>query len=153
MKLQFIEYANTQLVIPVMLVKYFPVDIDYKNLPTFCGPGGGIGDKAVPDTVKGVWVAVCCLIHDWCFSVGSRSVTNFIFANLIFLWNLVSLVMANGDLGGWFSKMQAVFRCTLYWFGVLSVIGWKCFNPEDVKDPMESKDFVEKLNRLKLVKA
>ncbi len=148
MQLKFIEYAGAQLILPAMFESYFPFDLDYRDIPTFCGPGGELWDRLVPDHIQGVWVAVCCMIHDWMFSVGKRTFRGFVTANLVLLWNLVALVFSQGEFSRLFAPI-ALLKCLAYWFAVMSRVGWGCFRPMDVQNPVFSPAFIDKLVRLK----
>lgn len=57
MKYEQVEYYGAKLTMPSFLVALFPVDLPAKKWPTFCGAGGGFGDRVVPDRIHGVRLA------------------------------------------------------------------------------------------------
>lgn len=148
LQLTFIVYFGVQLIIPACMKQYFPFETNYNALPSFGGPNSW-GDRIVPDTISGVWCAVIFLLHDWMFSVGKRTVRWFFVVNAVMLFNLLMWVMGKGTFKTILSRIWACLKCIVYWRAVTGLVGWRNFHPVDVKDPMQSPDFVEKLERLR----
>lgn len=59
-----------------------------------CGAKGGI---KVPDTFYGLDIKEACSIHDWMYKEG-KTLADFLFANAMFLLNLVVIVLDGSNL-------------------------------------------------------
>lgn len=76
-----------------------------------CGSKGGI---KVPGTFYGLDITPACNIHDWMFEKGT-TYGDFLFANAMFLLNLVLLVIEGSN---WFMKILRLARATKYFLAV-----------------------------------
>ena len=76
----------------------------YKNTPDYalcyiignggCGPGNGIGDIAVPDTIYGLNVKEACKRHDFDYAIGGTEEDKII-SDIRLLSNLVIIIENN----------------------------------------------------------
>jgi hypothetical protein len=141
-----IKYQGIGIEIPTFLNKYFPLEKPLDEWPTFCGPGGWIGDWLVPDKINGAYIAPACFIHDCERSVGPKTWESFSDGNNRMLKNTQALV--NAQLDGR-DRLIANSRCSIYHYAVASTVGWWCYKPEwDSDDPNINLDLREKLLRL-----
>jgi len=76
-----------------------------------CGPGDGIGDKLVPETLWGLRVTRACRIHDWMYS--RMCTTTQKTADRIFLNNMRRLVI-HGSKIKWLVNLRLTRAKTYY---------------------------------------
>jgi len=82
-----------------------------------CGPGDGIGDRLVPDTMYGLNVSEACRVHDWYYrfypedTEDARAMADRIFRN-----NLLRIVRAKTEnpILRWLRER----RCVAYYLAV-----------------------------------
>lgn len=60
-----------------------------------CGPGRGILERIVPETVYGLCITPACAIHDFMYKVGPPTGEGKQEADTVFLNNMVRIVEAN----------------------------------------------------------
>lgn len=125
-----IDYLGAQLRVPDFLVDLWPHEMEWKQWPTFCGAGDGLGDWIVPDRVRGAILAPACFIHDveWAIA-GDRGVYAFLMANLHLTINnrqCVSVQIPNTEK---VRKRMALHLCNLYGAMVCTPFGWRNFHP------------------------
>lgn len=63
-----------------------------KDFPSSCGPGEGIGELIIPDSLLGLCITPPCWIHDKSWSVAKASSDDYRISNLMFLANLFSVI-------------------------------------------------------------
>lgn len=74
-----------------------------------CGPGKGIGDKLVPDSIFGLSVTKACEIHDFMYAFGEKTKEYKEAADRVFLSNMMTLIDLGTEWGivKWFRKRRA----------------------------------------------
>ena len=78
--------------IPLLAPTGIDLPSNLEDFPPSCGPGDGIGELIVPDSLLGLCITPACWIHDQCWSMSKASWGDFHVSNSLFLTNLVSLV-------------------------------------------------------------
>jgi len=92
--------------------------LDESELATYgCGPGKGIGDKLVPDTMWGLNVKVCCIVHDLDWAKAT-CISDLERANERFLVNLIKLI---NNESVWFLKGPRRIRALTYYSAVQDI--------------------------------
>ena len=127
MKTVKIQYAGATIEICAFLADTWPHKMNPDQWPTFCGAGGGIGDKLVPDEICAVSVRHVCFDHDMGFAVGPDTREAFHSHNKRFYRNLLSVIVAS-DLQGK-ELVAATNACAGYFLAVESPLGWINFSP------------------------
>ena len=98
----------------------------FKDFPTYCGPGDGIGDLIVPDKMYRLKISPACYIHDEDFKVVPPTWDGFHSANSRFLHNLITIVEYRSKNN--IIKHLRIYRCATYYMAVDSVLNkvfWK----------------------------
>ena len=91
---------------------YWEADDNVKlSICNGCGAKDGV---KVPDTMWGLNISSACNIHDWMFSEG-KSLSDFYFANAVFIMNLAIIITANGSK--WLAPLRLA-RATKYFIAV-----------------------------------
>jgi len=83
-----------------------------------CGWGKGLGDALVPDTMYGMSVKVCCIIHDMDWRA-AQALHDIHRANERFLVNLIALI--NGKSKSAALRVLRRYRATTYYTAVQEV--------------------------------
>jgi len=97
--------------------------IHLEKFGTYCGPGHGIGDLLVPDTMWGLKVSAACYVHDFMWAVAEPSWADFHYSNSVFLHNLLRIIDAHGGI----LKYLRSYRAVTYYAAVDSVAFAKIF--------------------------
>ena len=82
-----------------------------------CGPGEGIGDKIIPDTMYLLDVKVCCIVHDIDWEAAT-SMHDIMRANERFLINLIRLINGESSFG---MKVLRRYRAITYYDAVQDI--------------------------------
>jgi len=80
-----------------------------------CGPGRGVLEWLVPDTIYGLSVSAACSIHDWSYSHG-KTASDKCEADTVFLNNMIRLIEAAG--GPWLLRRLRLRRARAYYEAV-----------------------------------
>ena len=88
-----------------------------------CGPGRGVLEWLVPDTIYGVNVSVACSIHDFMYAIGVTD-TDKADADEVFLNNLIRLIEAHD---GWWPIQWLRLRRALIYYGAVKHFGGPAF--------------------------
>lgn len=78
---------------------------------TCCGPGKGIGDLAIPDTIYLLKVTAACFVHDFMWRVCDNTWADFHRSNSVFLHNLLAIIFQHG---GWLRHLRCYRAVTYY---------------------------------------
>jgi len=111
------------LFMPELLDAHFPT-VPLEEFPKFCGAGGGIAERVVPDHVLGLSIAPSCWIHDCMFCMLSPDKDNWFIANGILILNIFMLIIVKGS--NWLVVPRCIFAVPYFW-AVMTGIGWRCF--------------------------
>lgn len=118
------------------------------EVPHFCGPKDGLGEKVIPDSILTLYIAIACWIHDGMFCILSPRKDNWYVANGVLLLNILMLIIVKG------SKIMVVPRsliALLFFWGVMTGEGWKCFTDRvwlKDYDPYEDKELINKFSKV-----
>lgn len=93
-------------------VQVFPFTT-FKDCPSSCGAGDGLGEKLVPDTMWGLRVSPACWIHDLDWNIAPPTWEAFHVANSRFIHNLITIVEYRSESD--FLKRLRVYRCATYY--------------------------------------
>jgi len=92
---------------PVIVGLYAPKVRDYPCQPCCfwnarpedqagsCGPGRGLGDRLVPESLLGLRITPACAIHDWMYQHG-KTLDDKEFSDRVFRQNMFRIVRAGG---------------------------------------------------------
>jgi hypothetical protein len=89
-----IEFDGVNLVVPI--IDGYPLHMPYPSLDEFssyCGPGSGLGDWLVPETLSGLRVSAACYIHDVMWDYAEPTWGEFHYSNSVFVRNLIEIVL------------------------------------------------------------
>jgi len=86
-----------------------------EELQKVCNGCGAKGNIKVPDKLFGLPITEACNIHDYMFEFG-KTHGDFIFANAIFLLNMVMLITENSS---WYSKLLRLGSAVQYFTFVM----------------------------------
>ena len=86
-----IRSKKTGLVAPMEYWKIPPEDM-HLHVSGRCGPGKGLGDKLVPETLWGLSVTPACEIHDFMYSFGEKTAEYKDIADKVFLSNMLTII-------------------------------------------------------------
>ena len=135
------------LFMPGFVADNWPV-LPIEEFPHFCGAGSGFGEKAVPDSLLGLYTSAACFIHDCCFCLLSPERQNWYIANGILVLNMLMLIIVNGSK--WLVIPRSLIALQYFW-GVMTQIGWGCFtNREWVEDydPYQDQELLRKFAKV-----
>ena len=82
-----------------------------------CGPGGGMGDKLIPDTMYFLNVKVCCIVHDLDWS-NCTTASGYERANETFLINLIRFINGKSNV---FMRLLRRNRALTYYNAVQEI--------------------------------
>lgn len=88
-----------------------------------CGPGRGVLEKIVPDTIYGLRVSAACDIHDKMYMWGA-TISDKDEADRVFLNNLIRLIEA---AGGWRFLVRLRLRRARIYYEAVSHFGGPAF--------------------------
>ena len=150
-KTTFIEVEGCRFWIPAWLDNYWPYSIALKDFPSFCGAGngGGVGDRAVPETIWFLRVAALCFIHDVDWAMVPNTKGEFHAANSRFRYNLLELIRKKSCL-----PMRVLReRRALTYYQFVETAGTACFksDPVDLETydhPLDHPTVVSRFERL-----
>ena len=80
-----------------------------------CGPGRGVLELLVPETIYGVSVSAACSIHDFMYAVGVTD-TDKADADEVFLNNMIRIIEAHRGL--WLFQWLRLRRALIYYEAV-----------------------------------
>jgi hypothetical protein len=80
-----------------------------------CGPGRGVLEWLVPDTIYGLSVSAACSVHDWMYAHGNTDADK-CDADCVFLNNMIRLIEAAG--GPWLLRRLRLRRARIYYEAV-----------------------------------
>ena len=80
-----------------------------------CGPGRGVLDWLVPETILGCSVSAACSIHDFMYAEGATAADKDE-ADCVFLNNMIRLIEAHGGWG-WIQRLR-LNRARIYYEAV-----------------------------------
>lgn len=80
-----------------------------------CGPGRGVLEKLVPETIYGVRVSQACSIHDFMYAIGHTPLDKDE-SDMVFLNNMIRLIEAHG--GWWLLQLLRLRRARIYYEAV-----------------------------------
>ena len=117
------EVEGIFFIVPDQLIMDWPA-LSLDAFPDSCGPGSGIGNLVVPETVFGLRITPACFIHDFCWQVADASWADFHQANSIFLHNLLAIIKARSAN----MLMQAIrnYRAITY-YNAVDLVGQNIF--------------------------
>ena len=113
---------NVRFVVPDKFT--FPFT-KFSQCPDCCGPGNGIEEKIIPETIWGLRISPACYVHDHSWSLAEPTWEGFHAANSMFLHNLIAIVQAKSKRT--FLKHLRLYRCVTYFDAVDSDIGADIF--------------------------
>jgi len=93
-----------------------------------CGPGRGVLEWLVPDTIYGVRVSVACSIHDFMYAHG-KTPADKDEADIVFLNNMIRLIEAHG--GMWVLRRLRLHRAVIYYEAVKNFGGPAFWNTKN----------------------
>ena len=112
------QAKELELIVPS---HFWQTDEDYMA-SRGCGPGKGLGDWFVPDTMWGLNIKLPCIIHDleWALAVSIEDIKK---ANMHFLINLLKVINAKS---GFLFKQLRRYRAVTYYTAVedIGTIKW-----------------------------
>jgi len=88
-----------------------------------CGPGRGVLEWLVPDTIYGVSVSAACSCHDFMYAHG-KTPDDKCEADTVFLNNMIRLIEAHG---GWWPIQFLRLRRALIYYEAVSHFGGTAF--------------------------
>ena len=97
----------------------------FSQCPDCCGPGNGIAEKIIPETMWGLCISPACYVHDHSWSLAKPTWGGFHAANSMFLHNLMAIVQTRSK--STFLKHLRLYRCVTYFDAVDSDIGADIF--------------------------
>ncbi len=111
-------FDGTTLIVPAANDFVWPHP-SFSGFPECCGPGPGVGNKAVPESILGMKVSPACWVHDWMWNNGENTWSNFHYSNAVFLCNLLEINEARGGnvilktlrkplILGWFTAVASI---------------------------------------------
>ena len=93
-----------------------------------CGPGRGVLEWLVPETIYGLCVTPACSIHDFMYAHGSTPMDKDE-ADRVFLNNMIRLIEAAG--GPWILRMLRLRRARVYYEAVSHFGGPEFWNTKN----------------------
>lgn len=86
-----------------------PKDEMHLHVTGRCGPGKGLGDKLVPETLWGLSVTPACEIHDFMYSFGAKTSIYKQLADRVFLSNMLVIIDRQTKFGflKWLRRRRA----------------------------------------------
>lgn len=107
----------------------------FSGFPSCCGPGQGLGNKLVPESILGVRLSPACFIHDEMFASEKKSWANFYYSNAVFMANCMEINRVKSK-----TRFRAWLRKPAIWTYVKAVntgIGAKCFFKGEIAQEIE----------------
>lgn len=88
-----------------------------------CGSDLDLSGKLVPDTIYGLDISKeACCPHDYMYKYGITYLDK-IFADVMFLYNMVALILTQAVIGKWYDKVLVIprlLRATKYFTAVVA---------------------------------
>ena len=88
-----------------------------------CGPGRGVLEWLVPETIYGVSVSAACSIHDFMYALGHTAADKDE-SDRVFLNNMIRLIEAHG---GWWPVQRLRLRRAVIYYEAVSHFGGPAF--------------------------
>lgn len=86
-----VKSKSTGLLAPLEYWAVPPEDM-HLHVSGRCGPGKGLGDKLVPETVWGLSITKACEIHDFMYEFGPKTKEYKEAADRVFLVNMLTII-------------------------------------------------------------
>lgn len=144
-----IPYAGTYLEVFAFLLDLWPYDLEPEDWPTFCGPGEGVGDFVVPDSIGPHFcanISAACFQHDLDRALCDGSRLSFDLGNNRFYRNMENL--CRGQTKSMEQFEEARGDCDLYYWMVSLPPVWASHKPCGDLNWQTNPGVQEKLNRL-----
>jgi hypothetical protein len=91
MKALVVKSKSTGLLAPLEYWAVPPEDM-HLHVTGRCGPGKGLGDKLVPETIWGLPITKACEIHDFMYTFGEKTEDYKQASDRVFLANILTII-------------------------------------------------------------